>query len=293
MKRILLSMVAITATFSLKAQVDTLTEFFTGTPILYPSASGYVSGNNEFGDLSKYMRFDSSNGITGNGTLTGTLLWIPIKEDNGGSYKVTVRDFTGGVAGAVLASETLSLASIDTSFAALQIAEGAVGYNVAVDFSTPVALTSSSDIIVGVELPTTTGDTIALITNSDGDYANAASYTWEEWSDNSFVSFVGPSSWGLNVAFAIYPVVNMVAGLVDNEINISAYPNPASTELTINVAGEATSVSIISMDGKVVATQDVNGASTTVDVSNLNAGVYFYEVAAANGEVVRNTFVKK
>ena len=91
-----------------------------------------------------------------------------------------------------------------------------------------------------------------------------------------------------------YLNVTSTAG-IDEEatVNVTAFPNPANSELNINVAGGASSVSIISMDGKVVSTQEMNGATATVNVSDLNAGVYFYEVATANGEVVRNTFVKK
>lgn len=83
------------------------------------------------------------------------------------------------------------------------------------------------------------------------------------------------------------------AGLVESSIEVNAFPNPASSELTVSVKGDATSVSIISMDGKVVSTQDFVGASTTMNVSELIAGVYFYEVTAADGSVIRNTFVKK
>lgn len=81
--------------------------------------------------------------------------------------------------------------------------------------------------------------------------------------------------------------------LTESSIEANAYPNPANSELTVSVKGNATSVSIISMDGKVVSTQDFVGAATTINVSELIAGVYFYEVTAEDGSVVRNTFVKK
>lgn len=81
-------------------------------------------------------------------------------------------------------------------------------------------------------------------------------------------------------------------GIIENTLVASAYPNPANSELNITMSENATSVAVISMDGKVVASQEVNGTSTTINVANLNAGVYFYEVTAENGLVVRNTFVK-
>ncbi len=39
--------------------------------------------------------------------------------------------------------------------------------------------------------------------------------------------------------------------------------------------------------------QVVNAYYATVNVSKLVSGVYFYEVVAENGTIVRNTFVKK
>lgn len=82
-------------------------------------------------------------------------------------------------------------------------------------------------------------------------------------------------------------------GINDNVISVTAYPNPAADMLTVSMSENASSVSVISMDGKVVATQDVNGTEATINVSSLNSGVYFYEVATENGNIVRKSFVKK
>ena len=77
-----------------------------------------------------------------------------------------------------------------------------------------------------------------------------------------------------------------------SNIELSAFPNPATDVLNIKTTADATSVSIISMDGKVVSTQEMNGTSATVNVSELKAGVYFYEVEALDGTVVRHKFLK-
>lgn len=295
MKKVLLSLTAFAVSLTLSAQVDTLTEFFTGTPQIYGVSGqpGYLSGNNGYGDLGKYQRFDAAYGLSGNGSLTGVLLWVPVKADNGGSFDVDVINFAGGVAGSVLASATVNLADVDTSiFTGYAVAEGTVAYNVAVNFATPVAFTSTSDFLVGVTLPTTSGDTVAVVSNTDGDFPAANTHTWELWSDNSWNDM--NTAWsGIEIALGIFPVIDMTAGLTESSIEANAYPNPANSELTVSVKGNATSVSVISMDGKVVATQDFVGASTTVNVSELIAGVYFYEVTAEDGSVVRNTFVKK
>lgn len=84
------------------------------------------------------------------------------------------------------------------------------------------------------------------------------------------------------------------AGVDENSsLSVSAFPNPASEVLNIKLNTNATSVSVIGMDGKVVSTEFTNAKTVSVNVSNLVAGVYFYEIVSENGEVVRNSFVKK
>lgn len=76
-------------------------------------------------------------------------------------------------------------------------------------------------------------------------------------------------------------------------LEAAAYPNPTNSVLNINTSTDANHISIISMDGKVVASADMTGLQGSVNVADLVDGVYFYEVTASNGSVVRNTFVKK
>ena len=76
-------------------------------------------------------------------------------------------------------------------------------------------------------------------------------------------------------------------------LTANVFPNPATDVLNVNLKENMTSVSILSMDGKVVSSQVVNGTSTTVNVSDLNSGMYMYQITTTNGEVVTNSFVKK
>jgi hypothetical protein len=95
-------------------------------------------------------------------------------------------------------------------------------------------------------------------------------------------------------AFIIDDVkITNVLGIEENSMEVSVYPNPATDVLNIQLTENASSVSVMGMDGKVISTESVNSNSIAVNVSDLVAGVYFYEVVAENGTVVRNTFVKK
>lgn len=298
MKRVLLLTALLASGFSAQAQIDTLTEFFTGSPILYSinGAPGFITGNNGLGNKGKYQRFDSSTGLDFNGTMTGALLWIPVKtEAGGGTMDVKVIDFAGGTAGTELASVTVPLSSIDTSFAAYQMAGPNSAYNVAVTFPSPIALTPTSDVVVGVQLPTAAGDSIAIVSNTAGDVTNGDTHAWEIWANDSWNSLY--DSWGNNdfhVAMAIFPIVNVSqSGLNEASIHASVYPNPVQTELNIVLDGAATQVDIYTTDGKKVYSQDINGTSATVNVADLMDGMYIYTVFTADGSVVSDTFVKK
>lgn len=83
-----------------------------------------------------------------------------------------------------------------------------------------------------------------------------------------------------------------IASIEENTVVANVFPNPAADLLNITASAEVSNVSIIGMDGKILSAVNVNGTTTSVDIANLNSGVYFYEVVTASG-VVRNTFVKK
>jgi hypothetical protein len=297
MKKILLSIGVVLSAAAANAQVDTLTEFFTGTPTIYTTAAAdsYLAGNNEYGDLSKMQLFDGTHGVNGGGSITSLLLWAPVKLDagTGGTFRAVIWANNAGTPGAELGSATITLASVDTTAAATMVAEGAVGYNIAANFASAIAIPANGEFWAGVVLPTTAGDLLALVTNTDGDFADGITHTGEFWSDNTFHTFGAADNWGVLCAIAAYPVVNFQAALSENELIASVYPNPASDVLNINLKANATSVSIISMDGKVVSTQNVTSNTVAVDLSNVLAGAYIYEIVAENGTVIRNTFVKK
>jgi len=297
MKKILLSITAVMSLTALTAQVDTLTEFFTGTPTVYgvgaADGGGYVGGNNGYGDLTKMQLFDGTHGVTSGGTITNLLLWAPVI-DGTGTFKAAIWANTAGAPGAELGSATITLTTVDTTIATgYSVAEGAVLYNVSATFSPAIAIPASGSFWAGVVLPTVTGDTLALVTNTDGDFADALTHTGENWSDDSFHTFGDAANWGLDVALAIFPVVDFVVGISENTITASVYPNPATDVLNIKLNANATSVSVLGMDGKVISTESVNTNTLAVNVADLVAGVYVYEIVAENGEVVRNTFVKK
>jgi endonuclease/exonuclease/phosphatase family metal-dependent hydrolase len=84
---------------------------------------------------------------------------------------------------------------------------------------------------------------------------------------------------------------NIVLSVDDNDIpQFTIFPNPAKHELTIDVKSNAVvEAQIIDLTGKVRAQQVISG-STRVDVSTLQAGVYFVRLEGSNATL---KFVKQ
>lgn len=79
-------------------------------------------------------------------------------------------------------------------------------------------------------------------------------------------------------------------GLVElNNVQVSAYPNPATNLLTIVAEEEIATVRVIALNGGEV----VRTKGNVVNVENLPAGVYLYAVTTVSGARSINKFVKK
>jgi hypothetical protein len=291
MKKLLLTVMSFGALGTAMAQ-DTLTSHFnlvTSTPTVYSTTDGgYVSGTNEYGDLAKLQLFDATYGVTNSGSITSILLWAPVKAGTG-SFQVAVwADNNGTPNPAPLGVVNMTLASVDTTSSAIMVANGDALYNVAANFSSAIAIPAGNKFWAGVILPTGANDTLALVSSTDGDFDDADTHAGEFWDTGAFHTFGDPANWGLDIALAIYPVVNFVAGVDENVINASVYPNPANSVLNVTASEAVASVTIVTMDGKVVATS--NGAS--VNVADLNAGMYIYTVTTVTGKTANGTFAK-
>ena len=73
----------------------------------------------------------------------------------------------------------------------------------------------------------------------------------------------------------------------NNEVAFVLYPNPTENYVTIESAKEA-EVKIYSINGQMVSQQNISEGINSIDISALNAGMYFFDV---NGTMVK--IVKK
>lgn len=120
------------------------------------------------------------------------------------------------------------------------------------------------------------------------DFTNS---TYIIWIANGYVDANPPTtegSWTINSA-TFGGVSLSTASINEGTITTSVYPNPANDVLNISTSEEIANVSILGLDGKVVATS----TTSTVNVADLNSGMYIYEVTTTSGKVSRDSFMKK
>ncbi|MDH6253863.1 hypothetical protein M2347_003590 [Chryseobacterium sp. H1D6B] len=93
-----------------------------------------------------------------------------------------------------------------------------------------------------------------------------------------------------NVATANIINGNLSVHEADANKKVRLYPNPADTTLSIMSASEILTAEIFDLSGKKLI--EVKG-NHTIDVSTLNGGVYILSAKTKDGEIIRQTFVKK
>jgi hypothetical protein len=299
MKKLLLSITALLTLGMASAQNDTLSAHCDVAALnsgildfVAPIDSGFLAGTNFYGDLAKMRLFDASHEVIMGGTITGIAFYANAKVDNGGSIQFAIwSDNAGEPTPVPVGFKSVTLASIDTALASTMFLGDGNIYNNIVTFTTPIQIPAGNKFWAGFVLAT--GNVFSVPISVTGDGSNAT-HTGEFWSDMTFHTFGDPQNWNLDASIAVYPIVNFSsgAGLEENNLSVSVYPNPTNSVLNIKTTSAANHVSIISMDGKVVAESNLNGLTGSINVAELVNGVYFYEVTSSNGAVIRNTFVK-
>jgi PKD repeat protein len=257
-------------------EIDTLNYPLAGEYAVYiTNGNGYVSGNNEFGDRAKANYFQSNQDLF----VTGVL--VEFAYATGGNPNIEIGLWnnagTNGSPGAKIGSQTVSLNTIKTNINNQQLTY--------IPFNPPINVASS--FYSGFMLPTVTGDTLVVWSNTDGN--TNPGIAWEQWNDSQWHSFAQPDNWDLNVALAIFPIVQNTLGIkdykMDNAINV--FPNPSqgiyyvASELFNNEPGK---LSIYKLDGTLIQTVvQRNGEILSIDLTNEPPGIYFVKLEIRSG----------
>jgi hypothetical protein len=145
-------------------------------------------------------------------------------------------------------------------------------------------------------LPTTTGDTLVVWSNTDGDTSPPTA--WELWSDNQWYGFTGTNTWNLDIALAIYPIVQNT--LSTNEYKaqsiLNAFPNPATGEFTIateKYKDQPFDLIVYSSEGSVIKQITGNGLDLImINLEHEQPGIYFI-VLKIGKEIFTQKIIKR
>ena len=240
-------------------------------------SSGYLAGNNSYGDEAKAEKF---TGTIGN-NVTGAYLYFSVATinaaDSDQTVAVNVYDATGagGSPGNILATNNISLKLIALDVTAVNNNQALIP--VYVPFYAAPTL-AATDFFVGVVLPTTTGDTIALFSNSQ---STATGRGWELQSDGNWYNWDSvytsgtPYHSGMYVAAVVCPPAPPVAGF-----NITTTPCAGATiQFNDQTLNGATSWAW-SFTGGSPATSTAQNPTVTF----ANSGSYQVTLIAVNGQ---------
>ncbi len=259
---------------------DTLHFPLTGTPTLYSVSSpgsGYVCGNNSYGDLAKadYFAPDSIGRRVYKAFFDFALAVNESGQNPDIDFKIWDTQGSDSLPGNVLGTASKSLSSI--------ISDIQAGYMTEVNFNPPVEV--NAPFFLGVILPIDEGDTLALISNLDGEVDPGISY--EQWSEGEWYPVNSGSSWGLNLMqsiFAIYCDVGYNIPTHSRALSFRVFPNPANNLVNITleqVAWESIAlIKVFSTSGQVLDVFEVpdGNQSIQLNITGYPAGLYYISV---------------
>ena len=298
-------------TLSNFSNTDTLTVYHIGRPV---ADSGYISGNNKYGDLAKASYYDATNLA---GTQIKSVICLFYKNGTMGTHgtgTVTVNIFggnnTAGPSGAAIGTATASLAAIVASTATTNVkycGDPNLGFSTAIivpyTFTFPTAIsTPSGGFFASLNTNVPAGDTLVVFQNI-GDDPATNNTAWELNAPSPGAWAPVSSDWGFTgSSFAILPVVcPILSGIAHNELGnaINLFPNPNNGQFNfaVNLA-EATNLNftVVNMLGQVVYTKSENNITNAVlscDLSHLAKGVYYANITdGKNNKTVKKIIIE-
>ncbi len=271
---------------------DTLNYPLPGTPVMYSvryqnGVYGYVSGNNGYSDKAKANLFLPSAPYV---KLTGAMIKFgnAKKRSNVDTkivFAVWDNSGPGATPGAVsLATDTLMLSTIVN-----QVYGHQATY---IEFPTPVDITGS--FYLGVYLPTQAGDTLAILTNKNGQ--TVPSNAWEQWQNGLWYNYADTNSWGYNLTHAIFPIMCKADFSIEDlgaDPYVLIYPNPANSIVNIDfgpVAYNKVDAKLFNIVGALVESRQYAGdaiSSMRMDIQDLPTGIYTLHISVNDVNIIR------
>ncbi len=108
---------------------------------------------------------------------------------------------------------------------------------------------------------------------------------WELWEDNTWFAFNDANSWGLNIAMAIFPIVQNSLNVDDIAFNtsISIFPNPSDGIFNLKTEekfGNQAKVEVFNSTGILVYTSIFDQLNDVqIDLRKEPSGIYYVRIA--------------
>ena len=257
---------------------DTLNYPLNGSAALYQSPAGhYATGTNEYRDKAKAQYFDVFSPYY---RIMGSIITFGAAT---GAGNITVGVWNNSGTNGNPGTSPLTTQSVPMSSIINDVTNG---QNTYVVFDNPVV--AYGPFYLGVSIPNTPGDTLAVESNSTGQGGTPCK-AWEQWSNDSWHNFSVAWSGNLNVKLAIFPIICMTTGVDVNEMeNVSIYPNPAHTVLNIdfiNNVPKNTEIYLFNCLGNIVKTvsyNDINANKTEIKLDDFSSGIYYISIHTNN-----------
>jgi len=240
MRYIFISILLLIGTF-VAAQTDTLDNYFNASgATLVPSPNGgYLSGSNGYNDSEKLQSFFP----IGTYSILGVISWngkVVSQSNESNSkvcFKVKTLDTSAVSTFPFFKGPTNTIDSVFINIDQLQEGSSFPQDVQFIPFINPVLVTGP--YLIGFSLDslyrTSEGaliDSFAVMTTAiDSEFVTG--YSWEKW-NGLYKRIV--DSWGLELDFALFPVIDTTLNYIDKNIKINrltAYPNPTELGITI------------------------------------------------------------
>lgn len=255
-------------------------------------STGYVSGNNAYGDKAIADYFDNTSPDM---AIKGAIFEFSYaKLANLASETLLVKawkyDSIHQTPGDVIGSASVSLSDIASDVAATRPTQ--------VTFDEPLA--TNGPFFLGVYLPEQTGDTLVIWTTKTG--AVVPNSGWVLQSNNEWARYDSLYTNPVNLVLtnAIYPIVCHTSSGSDERLalrNFTVSPNPASDYIRIesrNPLSRGSRYDLITATGEKLMSGTLNSlpGSEYLNVSSCKPGMYFLRISNASTTFVKRLIIK-
>jgi len=288
-----------TVQFSYGQVSDTLgyAKYLQGSDTLYTSPNGgYAFGNNGYNDWVKAESYSDTDNVVLREVL---MLFGHVSfgsQDSTSVVRVTVYLNDGFGVTSIGTSDSIAPDSI-VAFVDIPVYQLLDNGSFTVADFTSQTIVLRSRFSIGIDLRyLSVGDTVGLMSTTDGD-AGGTYNAWELASSNNWFTVESSVySWGLDVDLALFPTIDRYDPASVSryeEVDLIAYPNPVIDMVSLQFPdNERWSISVLDVFGKVVCQTQRITQSTTLDMSGFSCGTYVVH-AESNSRTATKLIVKR